>query len=222
MHCTSRQNKECLKDNDPRAVKSITDFHYVDDMVDSFTTEEEAVKITQEVCKIHRDGGFNLRNFVSNSTSVLKHLRGSAENVILAEKNELSGEKVLGITWEPTSDTFQFKIKFNYVEEIVLLGKQVPTKRQLLSIVMSMFDPMGFISKFVINAKLLLREVWKNDIGWDDLLSTDLNKAWQVFREQLKKVEQFSIPRHYFDKTLPKRSGLFCSGLLALYSPFQY
>ncbi|XP_046868563.1 uncharacterized protein LOC124461017 [Drosophila willistoni] len=54
---------------DPRAVKAITDYHYVDDYVDSFATEDEAISVSARVRDIHKTGGFELRRFQSNSPS---------------------------------------------------------------------------------------------------------------------------------------------------------
>ncbi|XP_068158176.1 uncharacterized protein [Drosophila tropicalis] len=48
---------------DPRAVKAITDYHYVDDYVDSFVTEDEAISVSARVRDIHKSGGFELRRF---------------------------------------------------------------------------------------------------------------------------------------------------------------
>lgn len=56
----------------PRGVEAITENHYQDDMLESFETIEETVRSTEEVKLIHRNGGFEKRNFKSNSDKVLE------------------------------------------------------------------------------------------------------------------------------------------------------
>lgn len=58
----------------PRAVEAITKRHYVDDMLDSVETVEEAIELAKSVRFIHAQAGFQMRNWRSNSTSVLRAL----------------------------------------------------------------------------------------------------------------------------------------------------
>lgn len=44
--------------------------HYVDDYADCFQTEDEAIKVLNEVIEIHKAAGFNLRHINSNSERV--------------------------------------------------------------------------------------------------------------------------------------------------------
>lgn len=58
----------------PRAVTAIIQNHYMDDWLDCFDTETEATTIANEVRKIYSTGGFHIRNWISNSRSVLDGL----------------------------------------------------------------------------------------------------------------------------------------------------
>nr|XP_043066509.1 uncharacterized protein LOC122321147 [Drosophila bipectinata] len=64
------RNAESFKKEYPRAVKCILENHYVDDMLDSVDTEEEAISLARQVHYIHLQGGFLIRNWVSNSREV--------------------------------------------------------------------------------------------------------------------------------------------------------
>jgi len=48
------------------------DNHYLDDLVISFQSEEQAIKISQQVVYIHKQASFVLRNFISNSSNLPK------------------------------------------------------------------------------------------------------------------------------------------------------
>ncbi|XP_049316979.1 uncharacterized protein LOC125779750 [Bactrocera dorsalis] len=187
-----------------RAVKAILDHHYVDDFVDSFSSEVEAISVSEQVRAIHMDAGFELRNFTSNSSKVLAAIGGTDVTRSIGKKEGFVGEKVLGLFWQPSSDCFGFKLKFHYVAEAVINGERRPTKRELLSIVMSIFDPLGFLSNFVIGAKLLMRELWKHDVYWNDPLPNDVNAAWTKWRKQLPEIVKYAIPRYYFRNGAPQ------------------
>jgi hypothetical protein len=58
----------------PRAVRSIAESHYVDDMFDSFDNEEEALETTRAVIWIHTQASFEITNWLSNSPSVMTTL----------------------------------------------------------------------------------------------------------------------------------------------------
>lgn len=56
------------------AVEAICRRHYVDDMLTSVNTEQEAIQLANDVRYIHHQGGFHMRNWVSNSSTVLEAL----------------------------------------------------------------------------------------------------------------------------------------------------
>lgn len=66
------ENAKKYKEKFPRAVEAIVNNHYQDDMLESFDTIDETVRTTEEVKAIHRSGGFEIRNFMSNSSEVLE------------------------------------------------------------------------------------------------------------------------------------------------------
>ncbi|XP_055633876.1 uncharacterized protein LOC129774196 [Toxorhynchites rutilus septentrionalis] len=67
-------NAQLFAQTFPRAVEGIVLSHYVDDYLDSFHDEIEAKRVACEVENIHDYGGFDLRNWCSNSLDVLQHL----------------------------------------------------------------------------------------------------------------------------------------------------
>ena len=42
------------------------------------------------------------------------------------------------------------------------------TKTKFLSKISTLFDPLGFVTPFVVRAKVLMQEVWISEIDWDD------------------------------------------------------
>ncbi|XP_055903018.1 uncharacterized protein LOC129939152 [Eupeodes corollae] len=189
-----------FKDENPRAVTAITERHYVDDYVDSFETEEDAIDVVKQVVWIHQKGNFELANFVSNSERVLKELGVLDEvnrivdvNVDVCDKRE----RILGMHWNTTKDAFVFSFQFHKVSLDILTGVRTPTKREMLSVIMSIFDPFGFLAHFVISAKILLQEVWKSGIPWDTVLPDRILNKWKLWVTELNDVQNITIPRCY-------------------------
>ncbi|XP_067625507.1 uncharacterized protein [Eurosta solidaginis] len=149
INALEHQSENCIT---KRAVKAILDHHYVDDFVDSFGSEEEAISVSEEVRAIHKKAGFELRHFTSNSSKVVAALGGSDDTRVIAKKEGVLAERVLGMFWESFSDCFGFKLKFHNVDPAVINGIRRPSKRELLSVVMSICDPLGLLSNFVVGA----------------------------------------------------------------------
>ena len=68
--------------------------------------------------------------------------------------------KVLNIIWNMNYYCIYTPVKESYEPEI-------STKRQILKRTASIFEPLGFLNPLLLNAKLLLRNLWKMDIEWD-------------------------------------------------------
>ena len=49
-------------------------------------------------------------------------------------------------------------------------------RRQILRETAKVFDPLGYFSPVLINAKLLLGGLWKNDLDVDEIISPEKNR----------------------------------------------
>lgn len=112
----------------------------------------------KDVQFIHRHANFDLRNLTSNNQQVLEAINGSPDfsNKILSDKLDVNVERILGLYWNPTTDTFTYSLQF--VKLQTLAEEHRPTKREVLRIVMSVFDPLGFLTHLLVHAKVLLQE----------------------------------------------------------------
>lgn len=190
------KNAEDFKNNYPQAADTILSSHYVDDYVCCFDSESEAIEITKEVINIHNQGGFKLRGFLSNSRIVMNTL--NSYQLVEEEVNMDVGTdhtKILGLHWSLQNDHFTFKANLDRLDNQITNLSKAPTKRIVLSIVMSLFDPFGFVGNFTINGKLLLRSIWNQKIGWDEEINGNLLKTWKQWFKELPNVEKFKIPR---------------------------
>ncbi|XP_053691935.1 ATP-binding cassette sub-family G member 1-like [Sabethes cyaneus] len=154
----------------PEAVDIIKKRHYVDDAMFSTETPEHTIRLAQAVRQLHSAGGFEIRNWTSNSRRVLTVLieTSTAEKSTDLTVGPMATEKMLGMWWCTTSDEFVYKIGWNRYNPDLLTGRRRPTKRQMLLVLMTIFDPLGLISHFLMFLKVLLQEVWRAGVQWDE------------------------------------------------------
>ncbi|XP_055605031.1 uncharacterized protein LOC129753258 [Uranotaenia lowii] len=181
----------------PEAVYAIRSGTYVDDMLISVETEREAIQLVKDVRMIHSEGGFEIRSWLSNSGQVLKALgENSTSQKDLNVDNELGSEKVLGMWWNTVEDIFTFKVPRRCNQEI-MSGTETPTKREVLRVLMLIYDPLGMLSNFLMYLKVLLQEIWRSGVGWDEPIHDEQLSKWRTWLNVLKQVETVSVPRCY-------------------------
>ena len=74
------------------------------------------------------------------------------------------------------------------------------TQRKFLSIVSSVFVPLGFgiFCAFVIRGRIILKGIWQmRGQQWDSNISEDLNDDFQSWVSELNAGEPFEVPRWY-------------------------
>ncbi|XP_055918708.1 uncharacterized protein LOC129950814 [Eupeodes corollae] len=195
------KNAERFIEEHPRAVEAIINNHYVDDLLDSVNTSEEAITLAKDVKMIHSAGGFHIRKWKSNSrevTAAMNEITSTPDNRIDLDKEPMySTEKVLGMWWDTESDSFTFSLKFNKGNQEVLKGAIKPTKREMLRIMMSIFDPLGLIGHFTSYLKVLMQDVWRSRVSWDDEILDEHQEDWLRWLRELQKVQSVFIPRCY-------------------------
>ena len=116
---------------------------------------------------------------------------------LMSSNPEVEMGKVLGMGWEPESDCIQFPLTgLNCVTET--------TKRSCLSLICSIYDPVGLLAPITVTAKIVLRKIWASRplIGWDDPLPDELQTEWMKFRESLLYVKSLK-----FDRSIKPENG---------------
>ncbi|PZC72872.1 hypothetical protein B5X24_HaOG210397 [Helicoverpa armigera] len=122
-------------------------------------------------------------------------LGDSAVKFKMGEQND--GDRTLGLIWHTTDDTLRFDMTFKKIPKEIIDGERKPSKREMLRVVMSIFDVYGFLSPFTINGKILLQETWQLNIDWDDLISDEIFIKWKKWICLLKSLGDIKLPRYY-------------------------
>jgi hypothetical protein len=206
----------------PEDVRKIIRSFYSDDNMRSFQSAEMAIGITREVIKVLADHGFILTKFVSNDKKVTESLSvdHQAEIVDLVHQPEKE-ETCLGLRWRPNNDRLYFS------EPKEGLPYKTPTKRMVLSRLMSTWDPLGLLSPFVLPMKILLQDLVAKKLEWDEELTKEQNENFLICVVNLQKVSsEISVARCYVSKSLKKVTDrslhLFADGSTAAYGAAGY
>ncbi|OXA45362.1 Gag-Pol polyprotein [Folsomia candida] len=212
------KNAEQFKEEFPDAYKAIVHRHYMDDLLDSYDTEAQAIQMQKDIFEVHRRGSFHICNWLSNNPEVMNAIPAelqskTSESLDINKEDQI--ERVLGLFWMPEEDNFTFCLKYLKVSEEVMKGRRIPTKREILSLVMSVFDPLGFLSTLTIKAKMILQRTWISEIGWDDEIPSSTHQAWKLWLTLLESITEFKVPRCYcptFSRSTDNQLHIFGDG----------
>ncbi|KAK3104599.1 hypothetical protein FSP39_005889 [Pinctada imbricata] len=169
----------------------VTRNFYVDDALVSLPSSADAISLLQRTQTVlMNEAKIRLHKIVSNDMDVMNSF--PTEDL---EKNlktldiyadELPMQQSLGLSWDINSDCMTFSAR---------IPDKPFTKRGLLSVINSLFDPLGFIAPIVIHGRILYREICEYKEGWDDPLQNDREKEWSDWRLSLDALENLRIPR---------------------------
>lgn len=127
---------------------------------------------------------------MSNCREVLSVVPESerAKPLIDLDLDTLRIQRTLGVQWDVEEDVFLFK---------VTEPSKPSTKRGILSVVCSLYNPIGFICPVLLEAKKTIQSLWKLSIGWDDPIPKNLRIQWHKWKEELLILSTLKLPRVY-------------------------
>ena len=99
--------------------------------------------------------------------------------------------------WDTETDKFGF---------IVTLIQKSWTRRGLLSVISSVYDPLWFTTSFLLQEQLLIQQLCKGNLGWDETIEDTIQRQWAKWERQLKELEGLPVDRCFtpanFGKTV--------------------
>jgi len=173
------------------AVVARRDF-YMDDLITGANSLEETLAIRDEVTALLKRGGFVLRKWASNHPDLLKDIPGDATGNFILELNKDGTAKTLGVEWNQTRDVLQYSIKITRPSSC--------TKRLMLSSIAQIFDPLGLLAPVILTAKLLIQEIWKLQLDWDESLPSDIFTKWSSYVTDIQSLNGFGVRRWVIGK----------------------
>ncbi|XP_059217400.1 uncharacterized protein LOC131994647 [Stomoxys calcitrans] len=173
----------------PQAADIIRKETYVDDVLSGAHDPASAIDSLRQLIEMLKSGGFPFKKITSNFPQILNSV--PSENVLdskFLKFHETSDTKTLGIQWNALEDKFSYRI--DPPPKTLSI-----TKRQILSKVSKLFDPAGWISPIIIQAKIMLQLLWLEGTQWDEDVKPEILFKWNNFVDGLHQIPLITIPR---------------------------
>ena len=183
---------------------------YVDNLVRTANDEEELAELYSSAVKRMKEGGFDLRSCNSNSHKI--RLKMEADQTL--STSDSSWEKVLGYRYSPTQDFI--KIAEREIDQ------EAGTKRTILSEASKIFDPLSLCLPVTIRSRLLMRELWKKKLEWDQPVPEALRNEWKNIAGDLSLLKNLEFPRRSVAEGDSAELYIFCDASKQAYGFTAY
>ena len=175
----------------PEVASTVRNNFYVDDCLKSVETVEGAIQLSKQLSELLALGGFRLTKWISNSRRVLETIplgeRAKVVKDMDLDSERLPVERALGVSWDTEDDTLAITTRPKL---------KAHTRRGLLSVVCSVYDPLGFVCPFVLRAKILFQDECRlKGKSWDDPLEVHTQEKWMKWLDDIPKLSEFKVDR---------------------------
>ena len=208
LNGTIRHHLETFALKDPDFVKRMVEGFYVDDLVTGERTAGKAFTLFEKARDRMAKGGFNLRKWKTNDPELREKISSRETSKTSREVSRLEdgetyaksklesqggmrGEKVLGLAWNCENDT----LHFNFAHIIERARNLEVTKRNVLSLLASLFDPLGIISPVTVSMKALFQEICSSKFDWDKPLTGETKAKWDRWIKDLAETKEICCRR---------------------------
>jgi hypothetical protein len=104
------------------------------------------------------------------------------------EFGEIPAERVLGVYWNVQEDTLGIQIRAT--------TDAVCTRRSILKVFSTVYDPLGIVGPFVLKAKQIFQEECRRvDKGWDDPIVDSSKRSWAKWLSELPQLQDVLLDR---------------------------
>ena len=98
--------------------------------------------------------------------------------------------KALGLVWDAEDDRLRVCSERKLVD--------VSTRREMLSVLASQYDPLGFLAPCFLGEKLILQKVTSLGLGWDEILPSDVLSNRIAWAASVEPLLGYFVPRCCF------------------------
>lgn len=212
-----RALRQCAMDNRerfPLASEVALSCFYVDDLSAGADNYDQLVKLRNEMTSMLGTGGFPIAKWTTSHPRLAIELGQSATQEISI--NDETG--VLGMSWEPRLDVFRLNLN-NYDHQF----PERMTKRQVISRIAKVYDPSGLFAPIIVHGKMIIQDIWRLKIDWDQLVPVEIMERWQQFHGSIVQLATITVPRWIvFASNLKSEWHVFCDASESAYGACVY
>ena len=186
------------KEHNPGVKEFVQRNLYVDDGLVLKPTAEEVVTLIKNTQATLTTANLRLHKVVSNCVSLMKafptvDLAKDIRSLDLTQDN-LPAQCSLSVFWNLETDAFTYKVP---------VPDKPFTRCRVLSVVNSIYDPLGLAAPVLLDGRVLLQRLVAMgkkktstvSLGWDDPLAEELASGWQCWKTALPDLQNVFIPR---------------------------
>ncbi|XP_016105083.1 uncharacterized protein [Sinocyclocheilus grahami] len=86
---------------------------------------------------------------------------------------------------------------------------ETPTLRNIYKVLATQYDPLGLLLPYTTRAKVIIRQLWNKQRGWDDPnLPPELLQSWRVWENELQYLPSITLPRTYVPPEVEKDGAI--------------
>ena len=96
--------------------------------------------------------------------------------------------KLLGVGFSFEDDAFFIKLRNKH-------SKEVKTKAEVLSLIASVYDPLGLVSPFILKSRLIFQRLNEMQIGWKQKVPQEILDEIIKWRDSIPNLKHVVVPR---------------------------
>ncbi|CAH2093449.1 unnamed protein product [Euphydryas editha] len=162
---------------------------YVDDVCYADANLDILLEARDQLTELLRVASLETHKWSSNSSDVLKAIPSSKQLFGNLDLQKDCSVKTLGLTIDAKRDRFTLQCPKPCHDKPI-------TKREILSYISKIYDPLGFVSPIVVKAKEFMKRVWCQKLNWNDTPSERLTSEWSQFTNSLAAMQPIHINRN--------------------------
>lgn len=187
---------------------------YVDNVITGCSTVNEASVLYRKSKELFSSASMNLREWSSNSEKFLQTVSDSDR----AHDDVIS---VLGLKWNTKTDM----MKLGGLKNMLQIFTNA-TKRDIASRIAQVFDPLGYYAPIIINAKIIMQQLWKLKLKWEDDIPNQQKEQWREIETSFNGMSTMEFPRYVgvnnFDKSSEYELHCFVDASKKAYAAVVY
>ena len=189
-----RKTADIAKEKFPKAHSPIHNDTYVDDCASGEDTVEERLEVTNQLSAALSMGGFFLKGFTFSGFDPPSHLSADGKSIMVGGLKWFSAEDNFSLNL-PDQLNFSKKKRGRKSAEGVGVIPSKLTKRDCLSKVAEIFDPLGRVTPLTSAMKLDIRELTLLNLDWDHVIPDAMREVWRSNFEMMEEIGSLRFQR---------------------------
>ena len=188
---------------------------YVDDLLISVKTKTDASEVIEGCKAAVRISRFNLTKFVVSDPELLSCIPDDDRVKDVRELTSDMHSRALGVRWDVNYNCFSYVMKEVSIHDVL-------TRRIILRVIATMYDPVGLIASIALRGKVMFQEATRSQSDWDVPIMNELAARFDAWVRSLGLLDSLRfqrcvVPEPFIDGI--SELHVFCNASQGAYGP---